>query len=213
MIARICGKLVERRDNVLLIDVNGLFYEVIVPRSVNQRIDEHVDDDGCVGLITFHYFQMSLSRGIPVLIGFLNEIEKEFFEQFITVSGIGPRAAVKALDQPISAIAKAINEGDQAFLTQLPGVGRQKSKEIIAKLQGKIGKFGLIQDRIPVAASRMDHVPDWQEETMAVLLQLQYKRQEARDMIQKVMDRKPDMASAEELLNEIYKQRINQQEG
>jgi len=63
-----------------------------------------------------------------VLIGFLNDIEKDFFQIFITVSGIGPRAALKALNKPISQIAKAIDEGDLVFLRFLTGDRRTEGK-------------------------------------------------------------------------------------
>ncbi len=207
MIVRLNGKLVEKNGNVLIVDVHGLQYEVIVPLCIVNRIEEGVDKDGNIRLITYHYFQMDPARGFPVLVGFLNEIEKDFFEQFITVSGIGPRAAVRALNKPISEIAQAIDLGDINFLKTLPGIGMQRAKEIIAKLQGKIGRFGLIQDKI-LTTSESAYVPDWQEEALAVLLQLQYKRQEALEMIKKALGRSKEINTTEDLINEIYKQKV-----
>ena len=207
MIVRIAGKLIEKKEQSLVIDVNGLFYEVIVPASVLARIDETQDKEGKVHLITYHYFQISPSSGLPLLIGFINEIERDFFQQFIKVSGIGPRAAVRALDKPICDITRAIDGGDVKYLKTLPGIGMQRAKEIVAKLQGKVGKFGLIQDKRAVSEEKLA-VPLWQDEALEVLLQLQYKKQEARDMIQKALDRSGNIQTTEELLNEIYKQRI-----
>lgn len=205
MIARIAGKVIEKGKNNLIIDVGGICYEVLVPQAVMQRLDKEAQGDGRVSLITYHYFQVEPSRGTPVLIGFLNEIEKEFFEVFITVSGIGPRAALKALNQPISLIASAIDEADINFLKSLPGIGEQRAKEIIAKLQNKVGKFGLIQD------SRIEKdkikTKDIQDEVLAVLMQLEYKKAEASGMIEKALQRNPDIETTEELLNEVYKQR------
>lgn len=208
MIVRLQGKLVEKSDNALVIDVQGLFYEVIIPPSVSLRLDECIDKDGNVHLVTYHYFQMDPTRGFPVLVGFVNEIEKDFFEQFITVSGIGPRAAVKAINKPISEIAQAIDTGDLDFLKTLPGIGTQRAKEIIAKLQGKVGKFGLIQDGKKTALKTDRETPKWQEEALDVLLQLQYKKHEALDMIQKALERSKNINTTEDLLNEIYKQRV-----
>jgi len=212
MIAKIAGKLVEKSENALLLNVGGVCYEILVPASVLQRVDDHVDENGMLELITYTYIQISPSQGTPVLIGFLSVVEREFFLQFIKVSGIGPRAAVKALSCPISDISRAINDGDQQFLKKLPGIGLQKAKEIVAKLQGKVGKYGLIQDQVmtsPVAARAIQAVQDWQKEALDVLMQLQYKRQESQDMIQKALARRQDIATTEELLNEIYKQRTN----
>ncbi|MDP8265441.1 MAG: Holliday junction branch migration protein RuvA [Candidatus Aceula meridiana] len=209
MIARICGKVFKKEQNAIVIDVNGIYYEVIVPNSVLQRMDETKDSEGRVNLITYHYIQTDPSRGMPVLIGFMSEVEKDFFQQFIKVSGIGPRAAVKALDKPISEIVRAIDEGDLVFLKTLPGIGMQRAKEVVAKLQGKVGKFGLIQDG---GSSSTDvqgvGASDFQDEVLSVLLQLQYKKQEALDMIKKALGRTENVSNAEDLLNEIYKQRV-----
>ena len=207
MIVKISGQLIEKKEQALIISVNGIAYEVMVPVSVLQRVDETLDSGGNVNLITYHYFQMTPSGGLPMLVGFINEVEKDFFLQFITVSGIGPRAAIRALIKPISEITQAIDNGDANYLKTLPGIGNQKAKEIIAKLQGKVGRFGLIQDKkLPPQISKI--VSDWQEEALQVLLQLQYKKQEAADMIQKALERSPRINTTEELLNEIYKQRV-----
>jgi len=204
MIAQIKGKFIERDKNCVIIDVQGICYSVIIPQIILDRIDEVITEDGNIRLITYHYLQAEPSKSQPVLIGFLNEIEKDFFEQFIKVAGIGPRAAVRAFNQPISNIAKAIDEGNLNLLKSLPGIGAQRAKEIIAKLQGRVGKFGLIQDgqaREPYAQE------DWQEEALHILLQLQYKKQEAKEMIRKALSRAPHINNAEELLNEVYRQR------
>ncbi|MCX5697306.1 MAG: Holliday junction ATP-dependent DNA helicase RuvA [Candidatus Omnitrophica bacterium] len=205
MIVRIQGNLVEKGVNFIIVEVNGLCYEVLIPTAVMLRLEENVPADGKISLITYHYLQSDPSRSIPVLVGFLNEIEKEFFETFITVSGIGPKAALKALNQPISLIARAIDEADINFLKSLPGIGNQRAKEIVAKLQNKVAKFGLMQDAVlreqPVKTS------DIEEEAVAVLMQLEYKKNEAREMIKKAIARCQDIKSTEELLNEVYKQK------
>ncbi len=205
MIARISGKIIERGNGFIILDTGSMCYQVLIPQAVMQNLEENVPLDGPVSLITYHYYQVEPSRSIPVLIGFLNEIEKEFFEAFITVSGIGPRAAVRAIDKPISLIAQAIDEANIEFLKSLPGIGQQRAKEIIAKLQNKVGKFGLIQDggRKDLATGTRDI----QEEAMAVLAQLEYKKSEAQAMIKKALERSPGIETTEALLNEVYKQR------
>lgn len=210
MIARISGQFVEKCKHSVILNIQGIQYEVLIPVSILQRIDECLDTNQNLSLITYHYIQIGPSSGVPVLVGFLNEIERDFFLQFITVSGIGPRAAVKALNQPISEISRAIDQGDVKFLKSLPGIGPQKAKEVIAKLQGKVGKFGLLQDRETATAAAVSSAsPAWQDEALEVLIQLQYKKHEAQGMIEKALARSSGINSAEELLNEIYKQRIN----
>jgi Holliday junction DNA helicase RuvA len=205
MIVRLRGKVIERGQNYLIIDVGGVCYEVLLPATVMKRLDDNISGEGTINLITYHYFQIEPSKGTPVLIGFLNKIEKEFFEVFITVSGIGPRGALKALNKPISLIAQAIDEADIEFLKSLPGIGQQRAREIIAKLQNKVGKFGLIQDT--PARGEKTKIRDIEEEVLAVLTQLEYKKSEAFSMIKKALERCPDIETSEELLDEVYKQR------
>ena len=202
MIARIKGHIVEKKENAVVVDVSGIFYEVVVPTSVLQRIEEAKAGDGTVTLITHHYLQIGPSSGAPILVGFLNEIEKEFFLQFISVSGIGPKAAVRALNRSIAEIASAIDKGDAVFLKTLPGIGQQKAKDIIAKLQGKVGRFGLIRDEAVREEKATSAV--FEEEALAVLVQLQYKKAEAEAMIKKALERNSAVGTVEELLNEIY---------
>jgi len=203
MISQISGKIKKKKHSSLEVDVNGIAYEVLIPPAVMKGIDKARAEDGSIALITYHYYQMDQSKAIPVLVGFLNEIEKEFFEQFITVSGVGPKAACRALTLSIAEIADAIDKGDARVLKTLPGIGDQKAREIIAKLQGKVGKFGLIQDRSSGETAVVKE--DIKEEALNVLLQLQYKRNEAREMIEKAVKRNPKISSCEEMLNEVYK--------
>lgn len=202
MISRIEGKIKAKKEGMLLINVAGISYEILVPLAVMKAIDKEYDLGADIELITYHYFQMSQSSGTPVLIGFQNEIEKEFFEKFISVSGIGPKAACRALAEPFSITAGAVDSGDEGFLKKLPGIGQRKAAEIVAKLKGRVGKYGLIRDGY-IAANVEDE--DIKEEALSVLLQLQYKKQEAEDMISKAMKRNPDIETGEDLLNEVYR--------
>ncbi|MCU0665986.1 MAG: helix-hairpin-helix domain-containing protein [Candidatus Omnitrophica bacterium] len=205
MIARISGKLISHDQTSAIIDAGGICYEVLIPQAIIQRIEKNITEDNKITLITYHYLQAEPSKNTPVLIGFLNQIEKDFFLSFISVSGIGPRAAVKAIDKPISLIAKAIYEADMDFLRSLPGIGQQKARDIIAKLQNKIGKFGLMQDasqgRLQPAQS------DLIKEAVSVLMQLEYNKSEAENMVKRAFERAKDIKTTEELLNEVYKQK------
>ena len=206
MITAIKGKISFIGEAAVTLENNGLSYEILTPISVLQRIKENQDSDGNIRLITYHYYQITPSSGVPVLVGFLNEVERDFFLKFIKVSGIGPRAAVKALNRAIGEIAQAIDRGDTKYLKTLPGIGEQKAKEIVAKLQGKMGKFTLMQDRVTVVSPSTD-LRDIEEEALHILLQLQYKKAEAEEMIKKALERSGKIGTCEELLNEIYKQR------
>ncbi|PIQ84295.1 MAG: hypothetical protein COV75_02950 [Candidatus Omnitrophica bacterium CG11_big_fil_rev_8_21_14_0_20_63_9] len=206
MISRLRGVVREIGDLQLLLDVQGISYDVLVPASILTALQERVGPSGELELITFHYQQLEVGRGIPVLVGFLNEIEREFFIRFISVAGIGPRAALKAFTLPIPVIAKAIDHGDLSLLRSLPGIGEQRAKEIVAKLQGRVGKYALIQTKDTTAAPVHEGQETLEDEAVAVLVQLEYKKGEAKQMVQAALQRNPKVKSSEELLNEVYRQ-------
>src|SRR5947208_8697397 len=96
--------------------------------------------------MTFHtimYLQGDASGGNiePRLIGFLQRSDKKFFEKFITVKGIGPKKALKALALPAGEIAQAIESRDTRFLVGLPQIGKRMAEQIVAELAGKATKF------------------------------------------------------------------------
>jgi Holliday junction DNA helicase RuvA len=207
MISRLRGLVRELGEQRLLLEVQGISYEVLMPASLLRLVPERTGPGGELELVTFHYQQLEVGRGIPVLIGFFNEVEREFFVRFISVSGVGPRAALKALTQPIPLIAQAIDQGDLAVLRSLPGIGEQRAKEIVAKLQGKVGKYGLIQAKGTAPEPAAERETTLEEEAVAVLVQLEYKKSEAKEMVRVALKRNPAIKSSEELLNEVYRQR------
>jgi len=201
MIGRIKGKLVKKLEHKIFIDVSDICYEVNIPKAISLKLDNDLGES--VEFIIYNYLHMEKSRGIPVMIGFLDELEREFFEIFISVSGIGPKAALKAFDKPISSIAKAIEEGDIVFLKGLAGIGMQKAKQIVAQLQGKVGRFALIkgeeQEAEPIKNREIVH------DAKQILKRLQYSTKEIDSMIKKALEAKPQIESVESLLNEIYR--------
>ncbi len=206
MIAKIQGKIAGKKEGSILLESGGIFYEVLIPLAVMSILDKEIVVGDQIELVTYHYFQMTQSSGVPVLIGFQNEVEREFFEKFISVSGIGPKAACRALSEPFSVIAGAIDSGDEGFLKKLPGIGARKAAEIVAKLKGTVGKYGLIRDE---ALKITPEKEDISQEAIDVLLQLQYKNSEAEEMIRKALQRNPGIKTSEELLNEVYREKIH----
>ncbi len=207
MISRIRGSLKEIKDNSILLEASGgITYEVLIPTAIMDSLNLSLDSKEPLELVTYFYHQVEPSRSIPILIGFSNEIEREFFVQFISVSGIGPKAAVKALSLPIPIIADAIDSDNEAVLKSLPGIGARRAREVIAKLQGRVGKFGLIKD-VGEKTLKREINSDIQREALQVLTQLQYKKQEAEKMLYDAFVNNHNLKSVEDILNEIYKQK------
>ena len=207
MFYSIKGELCRKfRDKVLLRTVDGTVYQIFTPETVYHRIDDCIVN-GYVELFIYYYLDMQQNRAFPVLVGFLNELEKDFFEVIISVSGIGPKAAVRALKYPASEIAEAIEKSDLTYLKKLPGIGLQKAKNIIAALQGKMSRFLLLQDKVSIEDTKeIDISSELVSEAQAVLAQLQYNKKEASAMIDKALKAEDEIKDLEALLSAIYKQ-------
>lgn len=202
MFSRIAGTLVERTPETVVIEAAGLGYEITVPPSVANKLPTAAGTP--VTLEIYAQLQIDGNAGRFTYFGFSNPIERDFFEALVSVASIGPKSAARAFSAPMARIARAIDEGDHTFLRTLPGIGQQKARDIVAKLQGKVTRFLLIQDAPkpePVA------IPDFAGEALAVLLQLAYKRAEAEDMIAGTLKAAPEIDDAEALLAEIYRKR------
>ncbi len=186
-------------DRITLI-VNGIGYEILIPAFVMKRI-KHECADGDALELHVSYNQTE-RQPKPVLVGFPNPLDKEFFELFISVEDIGPAAAVKALTKPIREIARSIEERDAKALKQLKGIGERKADKIIATLKGKVAKYALMPD-VDVAP---EVVEDFRKEVEDVLVnQLGHKHPEARKMIEEAMKRNQGIRSSEELFEEVYR--------
>jgi Holliday junction DNA helicase RuvA len=202
MFSRISGTLVEKSDGNVVLDVGGLSYDIILPPCVEEKVA--IESGEQLTLEIYSVMNMEGNTGHFTFYGFSNAIEREFFEKLLSVASIGPRSAARAFSQPMSHIAGAIDRGDHAFLKTLPGIGQQKARDIVAKLQGKVTKFLLIREAEPAPPPR---IPDFAEEALAVLLQLEYRRPEAEEMIRSTLEAASGINDSEALLAEIYRQR------
>ena len=200
MFSRISGSLVERGAEIALVESGGLAYEIVLPPCIAEKLPTQAG--ARVTLEIYAIVNIDGNSGRFTFYGFTNAVEREFFEALITVASIGPRSAARAFSAPMSAIADAIDRGDYAFLKKLPGIGQQKARDIVAKLQGKVARFLLIRDAPPAPAPS---IPDFAAEALAVLLQLGYKRAEGEAMIRQTIEANPAIEEAESLLAEIYR--------
>lgn len=186
-------------DRITLL-VNGIGYEILIPAYVINEIKHATALDGGLGL--YVSYNQTERQPKPVLVGFRSELDKEFFELFISVEDIGPLAAIRALGRPVREIARFIEAKDVKALKQLKGIGERKADKIIAALKGKVAKYALMRDvEIPAPAPE-----DFQKEVEEVMvIQLGHKVIEARKMIEDALKRNPAISSSEELFEEVYR--------
>src|SRR5579862_3412562 len=205
MFNRISGALVERNGEAAVVEAGGLGYEIVLPPCIAEKVPTTPGER--VTLEVYSVVNLDGDSGRFTYYGFTNGIEREFFEALLTVASIGPRSAARAFSAPMSVIAGAIDRGDYAFLKSLPGIGQQKARDIVAKLQGKVAKFLLIRDAPPAPPKP---IPDFADAALDVLLQLGYKRAEAEAMIRQTVEADPAVGDAETLLAEIYRRKAKE---
>jgi Holliday junction DNA helicase RuvA len=203
MFSRITGTLVERAGEIAVLEAGGLGYEIVLPPCVAEKLPTMPGSS--VSLEIFAQLAIDGNSGRFTYYGFTNAVERAFFEALVSVASIGPKSAARAFSQPMARIARAIDAGDQAFLRTLPGIGAQKAKDIIARLQGKVARFLLIQEAQDVERD----IPDFANEALAVLVQLAYRRPEAEEMIATTLEAEPALRDAETLLAAIYRRRAH----
>lgn len=145
MIAYIKGKLTVIQDEAVIVEANGVGYELICPNPF--YFQEVFNQD--VLIHTYHHVREDLQ----VLYGFKNEDEKYLFTKLISVSGIGPKGALGILRSvEISPFVAAVENEDEKFLTSFPGVGKKTARQIILDLKGKlITQFTItqVEDKVP----------------------------------------------------------------
>ena len=200
VISYIEGKLLKKEDERIIILANQIGYEVLLPAIVMDTLKTKTDGEE---ISLYIYYHQTERQPKPVLIGFNLEIEREFFQHFISVGDIGPLKAVKALNIPVCEIASAIESKDAAKLKQLKGIGTRTAQKIIATLKGKVDKFALITREEPKEIQIME---DISKQMLNVLVsQLGHKTNDAKRMIAEAIKRNRTISTFEELFEEVYR--------
>jgi holliday junction DNA helicase RuvA len=212
VIASLAGRLRRRQDDRVVLETGGVGYEVFLPPIVMRQIEHLTPEEGDkaseLSLVTHYHATRDQPR--PVLIGFTNELDKEFFEKLITVKDMGPMVAARALAVPVAEVAAAIARQDEKYLRSLPGIGPQKAKNMVAQLHGKVAKFALLQGEAPPAPTPVPAVAEGQEGLRelvweVLVKQLGHRPSEASQLITDALKRRSGIMSAEELFDEIYR--------
>lgn len=211
MIGYLCGNILDLDEERVLLAVGGVGYEVILPtiemRALRARLGEHLHDRERLRQVTVDLFihEHTGDRQSPTLFGFNGKLEKDFFRLLITVADIGPATAAKAMAAPVAEIAAAIERRDVQALSALPGIGKRKAEQIVATLKGKALPFCLAPIPDLQEAPALGEVPEFIRDVEQILVeQLGYRRQEAHEMIERALRRRPDLNEAQALLEEIW---------
>jgi Holliday junction DNA helicase RuvA len=209
MIATLKGQIRRKLDDRVVLECGGIGYEVFLPPIALRQLEGVEVGEKAPELELVIYYHATRDQPRPVLIGFTSDIDKEFFEKLITVKDIGPMVAARALASPVAELASAIARQDEKYLRALPGIGPQKAKNIVAQLQSKVAKFALAREGAPEAEPAPTPAGDLdglREMVWEVLVkQLGHRPSEASQLIADAFKRRPDILTAEDLFNEIYR--------
>jgi Holliday junction DNA helicase RuvA len=214
MIASLRGKLRKKLEDRVVVESSGVGYEIFLPPVVIRAISQAVADDGegASDLQLVIYYHATRDQPRPVLIGFLTELDREFFEKLITVKDIGPLVAARSLTVSVADLAAAIARQDEKYLRRLPGIGPQKARNIVAQLQAKVAKFALMKESrapepepVPESAADQESLRSLVWEVL--VKQLGHRPGEAAQLITEALRRRPEIAAPEELFDEIYRGR------
>ena len=166
MIARLTGLLAEKQPPHVLLDVNGVGYEVQVPMSTFYNLPEL---GAKVTLLT----QFIVREDAQLLFGFLTAAERESFRELIKISGVGPRIALALLSGlSASELAQAVAAQDTSRLVKVPGIGKKTAERLLLELKGKLAPA--------LATPGFAAVSDNQTDILQALIALGYSDKEAQ---------------------------------
>ena len=185
MIAFLRGRVIDKEPNRLIVDVQGVGYDVHVPLStfyeagdagaeITLRVHTHVREDALQ------------------LYGFLTLFEQQVFERLIGISGIGPKLAIAVLSgiDPRELVA-AVQRGNVARLTAIPGIGKKTAERIVLELRDRLHRL----DAAPADAAAADAPQDrLRDDLVSALVNLGYHRPQAEKSVESALVSQPDLA-------------------
>ena len=205
MITKISGKLLTLSDTTCTLLNEPFEYEIFVTDFTRRALQLKVDE--VVTLHTIHYIDGNPQKGgrmTPRLVGFDSAIERQFFEVFCSVPGLGVKKSLRALVRPVRDIAHSIEQQDIKALTTMPGIGAAMAEKIVAQLRRKMAKFALLakQDLAAQSADSVEH--NIADETFQILVSLGHPEAEARRLLEQPLASKKKFKSVEDLLQAVY---------
>jgi Holliday junction DNA helicase RuvA len=202
MITKVTGTPVALASDTLTLSVGAFEYEILIPEFARRHLQDKIGDE--VSLHTVEYLEGNPMQGrlIPRLVGFLSPIEREFFDMFCEVDGVGVKKALRAMVRPVQEVAAMIEEQDAKGLSTLPGIGPATADRIIAKLRRRVPKFALLVAREMQPA--LDVERDLLTEAFEVLRVLGHTEADARKLLDNALDKKTKYKDVNSLLHAVY---------
>lgn len=196
MIAFLRGKVVDTTDDAIVLEVNGIGFQILMPLSNLDQIGLETD--------LLIYTHLSHREDAMLLYGFLSREEKSLFKKLINVSGIGPKTALSVLSVlTTEQFCQAIIEEDTKTISTVPGIGLKTAQRLILELKSKIKKE--VQEdsfKQRIAARTSNRLIE--DDAIDALIALGYQQNEAVQAVNKVASAKPEL-DLQELIREALK--------
>lgn len=166
MIGSIRGRLLEKNPPQILVETNGVGYEIDVPMSTLYNLPD-------IGAEVFLYTHYVVREDAELLFGFSTKAERSLFRLLIRISGIGPKIALSILSGiSASILAQAVSQAEPGLLTRIPGVGKKTAERIVLELKGKI-------DTVVGSADSQTQTRGAKADIISALVSLGYSEREA----------------------------------
>lgn len=199
MIGRLQGELIYKQPPGLMIDVNGVGYELEAPMSTFYQLPE------CGQQVTLH-IHMIVREDAQTLYGFHDLADRSLFRTLLKVNGVGAKMALTILSgMDSNGFKNCIQFGDTDALVRLPGVGKKTAERLIVELRDRLGDEA-VPTIVNGAGGRTDSVRNYVEEAISALTALGYKGPEAMRMVKNVKD---ETSSCEDLIRLALKTSLN----
>ncbi|MBQ76174.1 MAG: Holliday junction branch migration protein RuvA [Gammaproteobacteria bacterium] len=144
MIGRITGRILEKAMDLVLIDVSGVAYEIEIPHTTYDRLDEINGD------VTLHT-HMVVRQDAQLLYGFFSQKERELFRLLIKINKVGPKVAIAILSSvEIEAFIRCVQDKDIKTLNAIPGVGRVMAERLVVEIGNKLAQW---ETELPVVSN------------------------------------------------------------
>jgi holliday junction DNA helicase RuvA len=211
MIARVTGRLEELALDNAFITVGAWQIALLISEETRMRLQSKLNEE--ITLYTIFDIEGGVggSRMSPRLIGFRTPLDREFFEIFTSVDGVGVRKALRAMTRPVDDLARMIQNQDVKGLSTLPGIGEAFAERIVAKLRRKVTRFALQTGSLQMGGTSsksemtgLNISPEVFDDAFQVLLSFGHSDLHARNMIETVLSQNQTFDNATDLLAAVY---------
>ncbi|QIW15352.1 Holliday junction DNA helicase RuvA [Pasteurellaceae bacterium RH1A] len=201
MIGRLEGKILEKSPPEMVLDVQGVGYELLLPMTSFYSLPQ-------VGEKTTLFTHLVVREDAHLLFGFAQKQDRTLFRELIKTNGVGPKLALAILSaMSVAQFATAVEQEELAKLTKIPGIGRKTAERLLVELKGKFKGMAQSDFFVEHSADQIvaSNSPDPSDEARDALIALGYKPADAEKMIKKL--NKPEMTS-EQLIREALRNAI-----